>query len=109
MVRIQIDACSLRRAAKEVHQAAAAHHIHRPLPGQRQSDRLDGNINAAMIGAGRDRMLDEGRLAPAIQCNAEALPFAARSFDCVSIAFGLTVRWPAGAVEPSSDAAGRRR
>ncbi|TMG86129.1 MAG: class I SAM-dependent methyltransferase [Betaproteobacteria bacterium] len=47
------------------------------------------DINAAMIGAGRDRMLDEGRLAPAIQCNAEALPFAARSFDCVSIAFGL--------------------
>ena len=47
------------------------------------------DINAAMIGAGRDRMLDEGRLAPALQCNAEALPFAARSFDCVSIAFGL--------------------
>jgi len=47
------------------------------------------DINAAMIHAGRDRMLDEGRLAPAIQCNAEALPFAPRTFDCVSIAFGL--------------------
>jgi demethylmenaquinone methyltransferase/2-methoxy-6-polyprenyl-1,4-benzoquinol methylase len=47
------------------------------------------DINAAMIDAGRDRMLDEGRLVPAIQCNAEALPFAPRAFDCVSIAFGL--------------------
>jgi len=47
------------------------------------------DVNAAMLGAGRDRMLDEGRLVPAVQCNAEALPFPARSFDCVSIAFGL--------------------
>ncbi len=47
------------------------------------------DINATMLGAGRDRMLDEGRLVPAIQCNAEALPFAPRTFDCVAIAFGL--------------------
>jgi demethylmenaquinone methyltransferase/2-methoxy-6-polyprenyl-1,4-benzoquinol methylase len=47
------------------------------------------DINAAMLVAGRDRMLDEGRLIPAVQCNAEALPFPARSFDCVSVAFGL--------------------
>jgi demethylmenaquinone methyltransferase/2-methoxy-6-polyprenyl-1,4-benzoquinol methylase len=47
------------------------------------------DINAAMLARGRDRLLDEGRLAPAVQCNAEALPFASSSFDCVSIAFGL--------------------
>jgi demethylmenaquinone methyltransferase/2-methoxy-6-polyprenyl-1,4-benzoquinol methylase len=47
------------------------------------------DINAAMLVRGRDRLLDEGRLAPAVQCNAEALPFASGSFDCVSIAFGL--------------------
>jgi len=47
------------------------------------------DINAAMLRAGRDRLLDEGRLLPAIQCNAEALPFAPRTFDCVAIAFGL--------------------
>src|SRR5271170_2241530 len=47
------------------------------------------DINAAMLGAGRDRMLDVGRLVPAVQCNAEALPFAARRFDCVCIGFGL--------------------
>lgn len=47
------------------------------------------DINAAMLGAGRDRMLDEGRLTPAVQCNAEALPFPASRFDCVCIGFGL--------------------
>ena len=47
------------------------------------------DINGAMLGAGRDRLLNEGRLIPVVQCDAEALPFPARSFDCVSIAFGL--------------------
>lgn len=47
------------------------------------------DINGAMLAAGRDRMLNEGRPLPAVQCNGEALPFAAASFDCVSIAFGL--------------------
>ena len=47
------------------------------------------DINGSMLAAGRDRMLNEGRLMPAVQCNAEALPFPAASFDCVSIAFGL--------------------
>ena len=47
------------------------------------------DINAAMLRTGRDRLIDAGRIAPAVQCNAEALPFASRSFDCVSIAFGL--------------------
>ena len=47
------------------------------------------DVNAAMLSAGRDRMLNEGRLVPAVQCNAEALPFPSRSFDCVCVAFGL--------------------
>jgi demethylmenaquinone methyltransferase/2-methoxy-6-polyprenyl-1,4-benzoquinol methylase len=47
------------------------------------------DINAAMLAAGRDRMLNQGRIVPAVQCNAEALPFPARSFDCVCVAFGL--------------------
>ena len=47
------------------------------------------DINGAMLSAGRDRLLDEGRLVPTVQCNAEALPFPARSFDCVCIGFGL--------------------
>ena len=47
------------------------------------------DINSVMLARGRDRMLDEGRLAPAVQCDAERLPFAPASFDCVSVGFGL--------------------
>jgi len=47
------------------------------------------DVNAAMLRAGRDRLLDEARLVPVVQCNAQALPFPSRSFDCVCIGFGL--------------------
>jgi len=47
------------------------------------------DINGAMLSAGRDRLLDEGVVLPTVQCDAEALPFPSRTFDCVSIAFGL--------------------
>ncbi|HXR56227.1 MAG TPA: class I SAM-dependent methyltransferase [Casimicrobiaceae bacterium] len=47
------------------------------------------DINGAMLTAGRDRLIDEGVVLPTVQCNAEALPFRSRTFDCVSIAFGL--------------------
>ena len=47
------------------------------------------DINSAMLVRGRDRMADEGRLAPAVQCDAERLPFAQASFDCVTVGFGL--------------------
>jgi demethylmenaquinone methyltransferase/2-methoxy-6-polyprenyl-1,4-benzoquinol methylase len=47
------------------------------------------DINGAMLRAGRDRMLDRGLILPTVQCNAEALPFPNRTFDVVSIAFGL--------------------
>jgi demethylmenaquinone methyltransferase/2-methoxy-6-polyprenyl-1,4-benzoquinol methylase len=47
------------------------------------------DINGAMLAEGRDKLLDGGLVLPTVQCNAEALPFADRSFDVVSIAFGL--------------------
>jgi demethylmenaquinone methyltransferase/2-methoxy-6-polyprenyl-1,4-benzoquinol methylase len=47
------------------------------------------DINASMLGVGRDRMLDEGLAVPAAQCDAEKLPFPDNYFDCVSVAFGL--------------------
>lgn len=47
------------------------------------------DINASMLSVGRDRMIDAGLTVPAMQCNAEQLPFADNSFDCVIVAFGL--------------------
>ena len=47
------------------------------------------DINNAMLSVGRDRLLDEGTITPAAQCDAEHLPFPDNHFDCVSIAFGL--------------------
>ena len=47
------------------------------------------DINGAMLAVGRDRMLDEGRAGPALQCDAERLPFPSGYFDVTCIAFGL--------------------
>ncbi len=47
------------------------------------------DINGAMLGVGRDRLLDEGLDVPAVQCNAEHLPFPDSYFDLVTVAFGL--------------------
>jgi len=49
------------------------------------------DINASMLQIGRDRLLDRGLLRN-VRCgiaNAERLPFADASFDCVTIGFGL--------------------
>jgi demethylmenaquinone methyltransferase/2-methoxy-6-polyprenyl-1,4-benzoquinol methylase len=84
--------------------------VARPRPGERVLDVAAGSgdlaramgkrvaphgevwltdINHSMLVRGRDRQLDAGRLAPAVQCDAEKLPFPARYFDCVTVAFGL--------------------
>jgi demethylmenaquinone methyltransferase/2-methoxy-6-polyprenyl-1,4-benzoquinol methylase len=47
------------------------------------------DINANMLQVGRDRMIDAGMPVPAIQCDAERLPFPDCRFDCVIVAFGL--------------------
>jgi len=47
------------------------------------------DINGAMLGVGRDRLLDGGLALPVAQCDAEKLPFASNYFDIVSVAFGL--------------------
>jgi demethylmenaquinone methyltransferase/2-methoxy-6-polyprenyl-1,4-benzoquinol methylase len=50
-----------------------------------------GDINAAMLGVGRDRLTDRGLVQGLrwVQLNAEALPFPDNHFDLVTIAFGL--------------------
>jgi len=48
------------------------------------------DINAAMLGEGRRRLADKGVVdLPIVQANAETLPFAEGSFDCITIGFGL--------------------
>ncbi|MGQ0697137.1 MAG: bifunctional demethylmenaquinone methyltransferase/2-methoxy-6-polyprenyl-1,4-benzoquinol methylase UbiE [Panacagrimonas sp.] len=48
------------------------------------------DINAAMLGEGRRRLADKGVVTlPIVQANAECLPFAESSFDCITIGFGL--------------------
>ena len=49
------------------------------------------DINAAMLGMGRDRLINQGLVGNVryAQANAECLPFADRSFNCVTIGFGL--------------------
>ncbi len=50
---------------------------------------VHSDINLAMLGTGRDRLLDQGVILPSVACDAEMLPFASDSFDLVSVAFGL--------------------
>jgi demethylmenaquinone methyltransferase/2-methoxy-6-polyprenyl-1,4-benzoquinol methylase len=49
------------------------------------------DINAAMLNRGRDRLIDEGLVGNLryVQANAERLPFADGTFDCITIGFGL--------------------
>jgi demethylmenaquinone methyltransferase / 2-methoxy-6-polyprenyl-1,4-benzoquinol methylase len=49
------------------------------------------DINATMLWRGRDRLIDEGLVGnvACVQADAERLPFASSSFDCITIGFGL--------------------
>jgi len=47
------------------------------------------DINQRMLERGRDRVLDRGLMLPAVQCDAERLPFPSAYFDCVTVGFGL--------------------
>jgi demethylmenaquinone methyltransferase/2-methoxy-6-polyprenyl-1,4-benzoquinol methylase len=84
--------------------------IARPRPGERVLDIATGSgdlaaalarrvlpggevwitdINRRMLERGRDRLLDSGLAVPAVQCDAERLPFPTACFDCVTVGFGL--------------------
>lgn len=49
------------------------------------------DINEAMLGVGRDKLIDRGVASNIdyVQADAQYLPFADNQFDCITIAFGL--------------------
>lgn len=49
------------------------------------------DINAEMLKVGRDKLANKGVVGNVVyaQANAEKLPFASNTFDCITIAFGL--------------------
>jgi len=49
------------------------------------------DINAAMLARGRDRLIDAGLVGNVafVQADAQCLPFPDKSFDCITIGFGL--------------------
>jgi demethylmenaquinone methyltransferase/2-methoxy-6-polyprenyl-1,4-benzoquinol methylase len=62
----------------------------KPVVGA-EGEIIVGDINAAMLGVGRDRLTDRGLVSGLrwTQLNAECLPFPDNSFDAVTMAFGL--------------------
>lgn len=47
------------------------------------------DINESMLRIGRDKLLNQGYLVPALVCDAEKLPFPDHYFDRVVVSFGL--------------------
>ena len=47
------------------------------------------DINGAMLKVGKEKLLNEGKVTPIVQCDGENLPFADGFFDRIIVAFGL--------------------
>ncbi|MBT8087463.1 MAG: bifunctional demethylmenaquinone methyltransferase/2-methoxy-6-polyprenyl-1,4-benzoquinol methylase UbiE [Gammaproteobacteria bacterium] len=91
--RFTVDQAGLRPGDIALDLAGGTGDLAKAFAGKVGKDGLVvlADINAAMLRQGRSRLVDAGvagNLAIA-QVNAEALPFAEGSFDCVSMAFGL--------------------
>ncbi len=85
-----VAGCRLRSGERLLDLAGGTGDIAR-LASDRGARVSVGDINRSMLQVGRERMDDEGRIAGLdwLQVNAEKLPFASRSFDHVTITFGL--------------------
>ena len=91
--RFTIEQAGVRRGQAVLDLAGGTGDLARKFAGQAGSDGhvVLADINASMLREGRRRLTDAGiagNLSIA-QVDAENLPFAAASFDCITIAFGL--------------------
>ncbi len=91
--RFTIEMCALRPGHKVLDLAGGTGDLtmkFAPLVGK-EGQVVLADINEAMLSVGRDRLIDKGliRNVEFAQVNAETLPFADNSFNCVCIAYGL--------------------
>ncbi len=91
--RFAIDQATVHRGQTVLDLAGGTGDLARTFAQQvgRSGQVVLADINAAMLQEGRRRLIDAGVAGnlSIVQVNAETLPFATDSFDCVTIAFGL--------------------
>jgi demethylmenaquinone methyltransferase/2-methoxy-6-polyprenyl-1,4-benzoquinol methylase len=91
--RLTIELAGVRPGQRVLDLAAGTGDLTRQLAARVGADGavVSTDINAAMLGIGRDRLLDRGVAGNVayVQADAESLPFAAGTFDLATIGFGL--------------------
>ncbi len=89
--RFAVEMCAVRPGHKVLDLAGGTGDLAQALAKQAgpEGEVWLTDINSAMLGVGRDRLLDRGAILPLAQCDAEQLPFPSGYFDCVTLGFGL--------------------
>ncbi len=89
--RFTINLAAVRRGQKVLDLAGGTGDLAAKFANQVGSDGqvVLADINIAMLGEGRERLLNMGTVVDYCQVNAECLPFADNTFDLITIAFGL--------------------
>ena len=91
--RFAVELAGVRKGQKILDLASGTGDLAARFSGLVGSDGqvIMSDINAAMLGQGRSRMLDEGHVGNVAyaQINAQSLPFSDNTFDCITIGFGL--------------------
>jgi len=89
--RFTINLAAVRRGQKVLDLAGGTGDLAAKFANQVGSEGqvVLADINIAMLGEGRERLLNMGTVVDYCQVNAECLPFVDNTFDLITIAFGL--------------------